>query len=109
MLLPHPNSSTRAAVFAAALLGGKVLPGIGPLSGALVAPAASAAQSELVGLARVGELLQALQSKQVGVRQHHVRFAVGWDLINSCVFRIGSGRQLLIKSSALCELQPSWC
>jgi ATP-dependent RNA helicase DHX37/DHR1 len=77
MLLPHPDSSTRAAVFAAALLGGKVLPGMGSLSGALVAPAASAARPELVGLTRVGELLQALQSKQVGVlirqpRQHYL-------------------------------------
>jgi ATP-dependent RNA helicase DHX37/DHR1 len=65
LLLPHPDSTTRAAVFAAALLGGKVVPGLSTLSGALVAPAASAARPELVGLARVGELLQALQSKQV--------------------------------------------
>jgi ATP-dependent RNA helicase DHX37/DHR1 len=66
LLLPHPDSTTRAAVFAAALLSGKVLPGMAGLSGALVAPAASAARPELVGLSRVGELLQALQSKQVG-------------------------------------------
>lgn len=65
LLLPHPDSTTRAAVFAAALLGGKVLPGMAALSGALVAPAASAARPELAGLARVGELLQALQSRQV--------------------------------------------
>lgn len=68
LLLPHPDSTTRAAVFAAALLGGKVLPCMaGSLSGALVAPAASAARPELAGLARVGELLQALQSRQVCV------------------------------------------
>jgi ATP-dependent RNA helicase DHX37/DHR1 len=65
LLLPHPDSTTRAAVFAAALLSGKVVPGLAALSGGLVAPAASAARPELVGLARVGELLQALQSKQV--------------------------------------------
>ena len=65
LLLPHPDTTTCAAVFAAALLGGKVLPSFAGLSGALVAPAASAARPELVGLARVGELLQALQAKQV--------------------------------------------
>jgi hypothetical protein len=66
LLLPHPDTNTRAAVFAAALLGGKVLPGMAALSGSLVAPAASAARPELAGLARVGELLQALQAQQVG-------------------------------------------
>jgi hypothetical protein len=66
LLLPHPDTATRAAVFAGALLGGKVLPAMAGLSAALVAPAASASRPELVGLARVGELLQALQAKQVG-------------------------------------------
>lgn len=65
LLLPHPDATTRAAVFAGALLGSKVLPGMAGLSPALVAPAASASRPELVGLARVGELLQALQAKQV--------------------------------------------
>lgn len=65
LLLTHPDSNTRAAVFAAALLGGRVLPALAALSGSLVAPAASAARPELAGLARVGEVLQALQSKQV--------------------------------------------
>jgi hypothetical protein len=65
LLLPHPDESSRAAVFAAALLAGKVLPCMGGLAGVLVAPAATAARQELQGLPRVGELLTALQSRKV--------------------------------------------
>jgi ATP-dependent RNA helicase DHX37/DHR1 len=65
LLLPHPDPTTRAAVFAAALLGGRVLPALSALAGVLVAPAASAARPELAGLARVGELVSALKGQGV--------------------------------------------
>jgi ATP-dependent RNA helicase DHX37/DHR1 len=65
LLLPHPDAASRAAVFAAALLSGRVLPALAGLAGVLVAPAATAARQELQGLPRVGELLAALQSNKV--------------------------------------------
>eukprot|EP00879_Flechtneria_rotunda_P018504 GHRR01019416.1.p1 GENE.GHRR01019416.1~~GHRR01019416.1.p1 ORF type:complete len:264 (+),score=115.87 GHRR01019416.1:124-915(+) len=65
LLLPHPDASAAAAVFAAALLGGRVLPGTTLWNGLLVAPAATAARPELAGLPRVGELITALKSQQV--------------------------------------------
>lgn len=107
MLLPHPDSSTRAAVFAAALLGGKVVPGMASLAGALVAPAASAARPELVGLARVGELLQALQSKQVSLLMHEAAQTVyrnaglQWGVT-------AEGQQLALTFVAAPSMQLSW-
>jgi hypothetical protein len=65
LLLPHPDEATQAAVFAAALLSGRVLPVWGPLSQVLVAPAATAARPELRGMPRIGELVNALQRQQV--------------------------------------------
>lgn len=76
LLLPHRDPTVRAAVFAAAMLGGKVLPALAGLAGVLVAPAATAARQELQGLPRVGELLAALQREQVGK---------GLLLVPSCV------------------------
>lgn len=110
MLLPHPDSSTRAAVFAAALLGGKVLQGMAALSGTLVAPAASAARPELVGLTRVGELLQALQSKQVGVLARHSlrRYIWGCSRLGPAWFTCCSGFTVA-GSFGDGHSAPAWC
>eukprot|EP00775_Hariotina_reticulata_P011103 gene11103-11257_t len=69
LLLLHVDEGTRAAVFAAALLSGRVLPAWRLLAQALVAPAATAARPELRGLPRVGELLNALLARQVFSRK----------------------------------------
>lgn len=74
--LPHPDPKVAAAVFAAALLGGKVLPAVAMLANALVAPAATAARPELAGLPRVGELVGALQQQKVFSR---AALAAAWE------------------------------
>jgi ATP-dependent RNA helicase DHX37/DHR1 len=66
LAVPAADPTQRAAAFAAALLGGRVLAPLGALQQVLVAPAASAGRAELAGLPRVGELLAALQQRQVG-------------------------------------------
>ena len=63
--LGSSSSSRAAAVFAAALLGGRVLGGMLGLQEVLVAPAATAGRVEMVGVGRVGELLHALEKKKV--------------------------------------------
>lgn len=60
------DAARAAGAFAAALLAGAVFPSLAGISSFLLAPAASAARPELAGLPRVGELLAALQHKQVG-------------------------------------------
>lgn len=62
---PLDDEAACAAVFAAALLGVKVLPAFGGLQQLLLAPAATACRPELVGLPRVGEMINALQQKKV--------------------------------------------
>jgi ATP-dependent RNA helicase DHX37/DHR1 len=65
---PAAEPGARAAAFAAALLGGRVLPAAAALGPLLVAPAATAGRRELAGLPRVGELLAALEGRRVDSR-----------------------------------------
>jgi ATP-dependent RNA helicase DHX37/DHR1 len=87
LLLPHPDEPSRAAVFAAALLAGKVLPCMAGLAGVLVAPAATAARQELQGLPRVGELLTALQTHKVRLPAVQHIVVLGWRCCNDATIQ----------------------
>ncbi|KAK9834861.1 hypothetical protein WJX81_004510 [Elliptochloris bilobata] len=68
MARPAANAVARARLFAAALLGGRVLPALAGLRAALVMPPEQAAQLTAQGQRRVGELVCALQSAGVDSR-----------------------------------------
>ncbi|KAG2499784.1 hypothetical protein HYH03_002081 [Edaphochlamys debaryana] len=66
---PHPDATERAAVLAAALLEGRVLPGMAELRSHLVSAPAMLLRPELRGVARVGELVGALVRARVDSRR----------------------------------------
>ncbi|GIL53593.1 hypothetical protein Vafri_9207 [Volvox africanus] len=66
--VPHPDVTERAAVFAAALLEGRVLPAVAELRPHLAASPAMLLRPELRGVARVGELVGALVRAKVDSR-----------------------------------------
>ncbi|GLC69391.1 hypothetical protein PLESTF_000824800 [Pleodorina starrii] len=72
---PHPDAAERSAVFAAALLEGRVLPGMAELRPHLAAAPAMLLRPELRGVARVGELVGALTRARVDSRRS---LAVAW-------------------------------
>ncbi|GLI67102.1 hypothetical protein VaNZ11_011307, partial [Volvox africanus] len=66
--VPHPDMTERAAVFAVALLEGRVLPAVAELRPHLAASPAMLLRPELRGVARVGELVGALVRAKVDSR-----------------------------------------
>ncbi|KXZ53733.1 hypothetical protein GPECTOR_6g650 [Gonium pectorale] len=66
---PHPDAAERAAVFGAALLEGRVLPGLAELRPLLAASPAMMLRPELRGVARVGELVGALSRRRIDSRR----------------------------------------
>ena len=71
---PHPDSKSRCAAFAAALLAGQVLPCMTALGPVLAQPPEAAARAQERTQPRVGELLAALELhkvKRTGFRVYH--------------------------------------
>ncbi|GIL84929.1 hypothetical protein Vretifemale_13516, partial [Volvox reticuliferus] len=66
--VPHPDATERAAVFATALLEGRVLPAMAEMRPHLAASPAMLLRPELRGVARVGELVGALVRAKVDSR-----------------------------------------
>ena len=64
-LRPHPDPWIRASVFASALLDGNVIVGTEGLKSLLVMPPVTASKQEMKGIARVGELVGALERAKV--------------------------------------------
>lgn len=62
---PHPDPWTRASVFASVLLDGKILPGTEGLKALLLMPPVTASKPDMKGIARVGELVGALERSKV--------------------------------------------